>query len=61
MGVVPLLVVCSIIVAGGFLVAFIYASRKGQYDDMETPSIRMVFDDVTTENSKTHSTTNKRV
>lgn len=46
MGVIPLLVICSVLVAASFLIAFIIASRKGQYDDLQTPSMRMVFDDV---------------
>ena len=35
----------SILIAGGFLVAFIWSVKKGQYDDDYTPSIRMLFDD----------------
>lgn len=45
MGVMPFLVVASIMVAGGFLVAFFWAARNGQYDDMETPSMKMIFED----------------
>lgn len=41
----PLLIVCSVIVAGGFLFAFLWATRSGQYDDMQTPSMKMIFDD----------------
>jgi len=32
-------------VAGGFLAAFIWAVKSGQYDDKYTPSVRMLFDD----------------
>ncbi|MEP4594959.1 MAG: cbb3-type cytochrome oxidase assembly protein CcoS, partial [Cyclobacteriaceae bacterium] len=35
----------SLIVASGFLVAFIWASKSGQYDDDYTPSVRILFDD----------------
>ena len=28
------------------LVAFIWAARSGQFDDLETPSRRVLFDDV---------------
>ncbi len=45
MGVMPLLVVCSILVAGGFLMAFFWATRSGQYDDMHTPPMKMIFED----------------
>ena len=29
----------------GFLAAFIWSVRKGQYDDDYTPSVRILFDD----------------
>lgn len=48
MGVMPLLVICSIGVAGGFLVAFLWATKTGQYDDVVTPSITATFEDGTT-------------
>jgi len=32
-------------VAGGFLAAFIWSVKSGQYDDDYTPSVRMLFDD----------------
>jgi cbb3-type cytochrome oxidase maturation protein len=35
----------SIFVAIFFLMAFIRAVKKGQYDDDYTPSVRMLFDD----------------
>jgi cbb3-type cytochrome oxidase maturation protein len=35
----------SLLVAGGFLLAFIWSVRQGQYDDDCTPSIRILFDD----------------
>lgn len=39
------LLIVSLIVAVGFLAAFIWAMRSGQYDDSYTPSIRMLFED----------------
>lgn len=38
------LISVSIVVALGFLVAFIWSVRSGQYDDDYTPSVRMLFD-----------------
>ena len=35
----------SIAMALIFLVAFIWATKKGQYDDLTTPSERMLLDD----------------
>ena len=45
MSVLIILIVVSILVAGGFLAAFIWLVKKGQYDDDYTPSVRMLFDD----------------
>ena len=45
MGIMPLLIICSILVAGGFLIAFLWATKNGQYDDMATPSIKMLFEE----------------
>ena len=45
MSVLILLIGFSILIAGGFLVAFIWSVKKGQYDDDYTPSLRMLFDD----------------
>ena len=45
MSVLILLIGFSILIAGGFLIAFIWSVKKGQYDDDYTPSVRMLFDD----------------
>jgi cbb3-type cytochrome oxidase maturation protein len=45
MSVVVLLIVFSILVALIFLAAFIWAVRSGQFDDMESPSVRILFED----------------
>lgn len=45
MGVMPLIILISLVVAGGFAIAFIVAARGGQYDDTLTPAMRMLFDD----------------
>ena len=34
----------SLLVAAGFLVAFFFSLKRGQYDDLTTPSIRMLFE-----------------
>jgi cbb3-type cytochrome oxidase maturation protein len=46
MSVILLLLVASIVVAGGFLIAFIYSVRTGQYDDEQSPPMRMLFDNM---------------
>ncbi len=45
MSIVILLAIIGILVAGGFLVAFLWAVKSGQYDDTESPAMRMLFDD----------------
>jgi cbb3-type cytochrome oxidase maturation protein len=45
MSVIYLLISISIVVAVGFLYAFLRAVKTGQYDDDYTPSVRMLFDD----------------
>ncbi|MBL0055943.1 MAG: cbb3-type cytochrome oxidase assembly protein CcoS [Chitinophagaceae bacterium] len=39
-----ILIGVSILVAGSFLAAFLWSVRNGQFDDDQTPSIRMLFD-----------------
>ena len=45
MSVIIILVGASLLVAGGFLIAFIWSVSNGQYDDDYTPSVRILFDD----------------
>jgi len=45
MDVIIVLIGAALAVAIGFLIAFIWAVRSGQYDDTETPSIRMLLED----------------
>jgi cbb3-type cytochrome oxidase maturation protein len=43
--VIYLLIPLSIVIAVGFLAAFIWAVRSGQYEDTHTPSLRMLWED----------------
>ncbi len=45
MSVILLLIPLSIALAAGFLAAFIWAVRSGQYEDTCTPSMRLLLDD----------------
>lgn len=45
MTIIYLLIFISVIIASGFLFAFIWATRSGQYDDTYTPSVRMLFEE----------------
>jgi cbb3-type cytochrome oxidase maturation protein len=43
--VIALLIGAGGLVAGGFLAAFAWAVRSGQFDDTVTPAIRILLDD----------------
>ncbi|MGE5682689.1 MAG: cbb3-type cytochrome oxidase assembly protein CcoS [Bacillota bacterium] len=58
MWVIAVLMFFSLLVAGGFLFAFIWAVRSGQYDDKYTPSVRILFDDQKKTDSKTGNNVN---
>jgi cbb3-type cytochrome oxidase maturation protein len=45
MSAIYILITISLIVAIGFLAAFIWSIRSGQYDDDYAPSVRMLKDD----------------
>ena len=44
MSVILVLIFFSLLVAAGFLAAFLWAVRTGQYEDRYTPSVRILFD-----------------
>jgi cbb3-type cytochrome oxidase maturation protein len=41
------LILVSLLLAAGFLIAYLRAAGSGQFDDEYTPAIRMLFDDGT--------------
>ncbi|MBC8402732.1 MAG: cbb3-type cytochrome oxidase assembly protein CcoS [Candidatus Marinimicrobia bacterium] len=43
MSVLAILITVSLMVAIGFLLAFIWAVKNGQFEDTHTPAIRMLF------------------
>lgn len=45
MSVIFILISASLFVAIGFLLAFLWAVKHGQFDDNYTPSIRMLLDE----------------
>jgi cbb3-type cytochrome oxidase maturation protein len=55
MSVIVVLIGFSILVAVGFLIAFLWAVRSGQYDDDVSPSIRILFDNQDEEEEAIHS------
>lgn len=44
MKIIFLLIGISLIIALGFLMAFLWAVKSGQYEDEYTPSVRILFD-----------------
>lgn len=45
MSVLYLVIPIALVLAGTGLAAFLWAVRKGQFDDLDTPAVRMLFDD----------------
>lgn len=45
MSVVYVVLPVAIVLAIGFVAAFIWATRSGQYDDMDSPAVRMLHDE----------------
>lgn len=45
MGVLYILIPLALILGGIALVAFLSALKKGQFEDLETPAWRAIFDD----------------
>jgi cbb3-type cytochrome oxidase maturation protein len=45
MGVLFALVPLAIVIVGAALMGFRWAVKSGQFDDLETPPIRVLFDD----------------
>ena len=45
MSVIIILIAISLLVASGFLVAFLWSVNNGQYEDDYTPSVRILFED----------------
>jgi len=46
------LLIFSVLLGSGFLLAFFWAQKNGQFEDAETPAIRMLFDDKPLANSE---------
>ncbi len=44
MSVIIILLIVSILIAGGFLMGFLWSVKDGQFDDQQSPAQRMLFD-----------------
>jgi cbb3-type cytochrome oxidase maturation protein len=58
MSAIFVLIIVSLIVAIGFLLAFLWAVKDNQYEDDYTPSVRMLFDDAKPETASEPAITN---
>jgi cbb3-type cytochrome oxidase maturation protein len=52
MSAIIILILASLFIAVGFLIAYFWSVNSGQYDDDYTPSVRILFDDETSEEKK---------
>lgn len=57
MSTIYLMIPVTLMIAGGFLVAYIWSVRNGQFEDTTTPAMRILSDDKTI--SETHSIESK--
>jgi cbb3-type cytochrome oxidase maturation protein len=59
MNVIIILISISIVIAIGFLLAFLWSLKSGQYDDTYSPSVRMLFDNTSERKKKKKESTQK--
>jgi cbb3-type cytochrome oxidase maturation protein len=57
MSVIIILITASLLIAIGFLVAFIWSVKAGQYEDDYTPSVRMLFENTVAQKTSKNSQT----
>lgn len=55
MSIIIILITISLTIALVFLVIFLWALKSGQYDDTDTPAIRMLFNNTKPEDKKADS------
>lgn len=52
MGIIYVMLIVSLVIALIFLAAFLWATKTDQFEDDYTPSVRILFDDETPEQTK---------
>jgi len=52
MNIIFMLIVVSLFIAIIFFILFVKSVKSGQYDDVYTPSVRMLFDDELVDENK---------
>jgi cbb3-type cytochrome oxidase maturation protein len=56
MSAIYIMIGASLLLAIGFLIAFIWSVKSNQYEDDYTPSVRMLFDNTTVQEPITETT-----
>ena len=59
MDILYLMILCSVSLAAIFLVVFIVYARKGQFEDDESPAVRILFDDEVKTDKETETPKNE--
>jgi cbb3-type cytochrome oxidase maturation protein len=55
MNIIWFLVPAALMIGAGFVVVFVIAGNRGQFEDLETPAVRILFEDsVQLEKEKQH-------
>lgn len=44
MSVIYLVLPLALLLVGGAVIAFVWSAKSGQYDDLETPAVRVLHD-----------------
>jgi cbb3-type cytochrome oxidase maturation protein len=45
MSVIYLVLPVALVIVAGAVIAFVWAAKRGQFDDLDTPAVRMLHDD----------------
>ena len=61
MNVLVLLIFASLAIATTFLMAFIWAVRSGQYEDTQTPSMRVLVEEPSANQARNHLPINQDI
>jgi len=60
MNIIFMLIIASLFIAIIFFILFVKSVKSGQYDDVYTPSVRMLFDDELVDKNNTNQTSNQK-
>ncbi len=61
MNIIFMLIAASLVIAILFFILFVKSVRSGQYDDVYTPSVRMLFEDELVKEKSDHKNNHKTI